>query len=201
MKNVTHKNAPGAISAIAFIVRPPRPNVGLVVGFSFDDMSFSLTSIRILQAKTKALTRDLASPRPCEFSPCVSYGAAEMKERFSNEDLLIRQAGADVIGLIDVHDKDTSVADLSGPRGLGHDFDNVINLTILGNNFDSRFRQECDLVFEAAIDSRLSFLMTMSANFRNSDPRCHALDPLDEVGQLFRTDDALDEFHDSALCH
>src|SRR5439155_6723726 len=136
MKNVTHKNAPGAISAIAFIVRPPRPNVGLVVGFSFDDMSFSLTSIRILQAKTKALTRDLASPRPCEFSPCVSYGAAEMKERFSNEDLLIRQAGADVIGLIDVHDKDTYVAVLSGFRCLCHAIDNVIIISFFGNYFE-----------------------------------------------------------------
>ena len=48
MKNVSHRNAPGAISAIALIVRPPRPNVGLVVGFSFDDMSFSLL-IRGLQ--------------------------------------------------------------------------------------------------------------------------------------------------------
>src|SRR5262244_1768874 len=42
MKNVSHRNAPGAIRAIALIVKPPRPNVGLVVGFSFDDMSFSL---------------------------------------------------------------------------------------------------------------------------------------------------------------
>src|SRR5207244_10000048 len=42
MKNVSHKKAPGAISAIALIVRPPRPSVGLVVGFSFDDMSFFL---------------------------------------------------------------------------------------------------------------------------------------------------------------
>src|SRR2546422_6280037 len=109
-------------------------------------------------------------------------GPDPVKKGFSEGDLLIRQASADVIGLIDVHDNDTSVADLSSSRGLGHDFDDIVNLTIIGHNFDSRFRQECDLVFEAAIDSRLSFLMTMSANFRNSDPRCHALHPLDEVG-------------------
>jgi len=43
MKNVSHKNAPGAISAIAFDVKPVRPSDGLVVGFSwFDDMSCSL---------------------------------------------------------------------------------------------------------------------------------------------------------------
>jgi hypothetical protein len=42
MKKVSHRNAPGAISAIAFEVKPVRPSVALVVGFSwFDDMSFS----------------------------------------------------------------------------------------------------------------------------------------------------------------
>jgi hypothetical protein len=30
MTNVSHKNAPGAISAIAFIVNPVRPNVGFI---------------------------------------------------------------------------------------------------------------------------------------------------------------------------
>src|SRR5438093_12239578 len=52
MKNVSHRNAPGAISAIALIVRPPRPNVGLVVGFSFDDMSFSLLILWIAKSRT-----------------------------------------------------------------------------------------------------------------------------------------------------
>src|SRR5215813_2957744 len=42
MKNVSHRNAPGAISAIALMVKPPRPKVALVVGFSFVDMSSPL---------------------------------------------------------------------------------------------------------------------------------------------------------------
>ena len=31
---ISQRNAPGAISGIALLVRPPRPSVGLVVGFS-----------------------------------------------------------------------------------------------------------------------------------------------------------------------
>src|SRR2546428_5478023 len=46
MKNAIHKNAPGAINAIAFIVRPPKPSVAFVVGFLLDGMSFSLIVLK-----------------------------------------------------------------------------------------------------------------------------------------------------------
>src|ERR1044071_10407688 len=55
MKNVSHKNAPGAISAIALEVKPVRPNDGLVVGFSwFDDMScsFGFVGSRVQRKRT-----------------------------------------------------------------------------------------------------------------------------------------------------
>ena len=39
MKNVSQRKAPGAISAIAFIVRPVRPNVGFILGASFSAMN------------------------------------------------------------------------------------------------------------------------------------------------------------------
>src|SRR5437899_4451141 len=53
MKNVSHKNAPGAISAIALIVRPPRPNVALVVGFfSFVDISLSFFASELRDLRT-----------------------------------------------------------------------------------------------------------------------------------------------------
>ena len=41
--NVSHRNAPGAIRAIAFTVRPVRPNVFFILGASpFEAMSFLL---------------------------------------------------------------------------------------------------------------------------------------------------------------
>src|SRR5262245_30563032 len=52
IKKVNHRNAPGAISAMALIVRPPKPNVGLVVGFSFVDISFSLSFLAQLFGTT-----------------------------------------------------------------------------------------------------------------------------------------------------
>ena len=106
-----------------------------------------------------------------------------------------------MVRLVDVHDKDTSIADLSGSRGLGYDFDDVVNLAVVGHNFDSRFREERDLVFNTAIDRRVSLLVAMATDFRDSDPRRHALDPLDEISELFWTDDALNELHYWALCN
>src|SRR5881296_182370 len=75
MKNVSQRNAPGAISAIALIVRPPSPNVGLVVGFSFDDMypsPFDFMDCKIedgnVQTAGRRCPKDMAqqkkSPRP-----------------------------------------------------------------------------------------------------------------------------------------
>ncbi|PYS27865.1 MAG: hypothetical protein DMG11_14820 [Acidobacteria bacterium] len=65
---MSHKNAPGAISAMAFEVNPVRPSVALVVGFSFDDMSFSFLDLWIEKGPrrpgktTKAQNKK--SPRP-----------------------------------------------------------------------------------------------------------------------------------------
>jgi hypothetical protein len=39
--NVSHKNAPGAISAMAFDVRPVRPSVGFIPAFSVPGVSLA----------------------------------------------------------------------------------------------------------------------------------------------------------------
>src|SRR5579863_8150419 len=41
MKKVSQRKAPGAISAIAFAVRPVKPNVGFIVGSLFSAIEFS----------------------------------------------------------------------------------------------------------------------------------------------------------------
>src|SRR5262249_40042191 len=49
MKKVSQRNAPGAISAIALIVRPPRPKVALVVGCFSVAISFSFYVRQVLK--------------------------------------------------------------------------------------------------------------------------------------------------------
>src|ERR671934_219763 len=44
--NVSHRKAPGAISAMAFIVRPVRPRVGFILGASDDKLHLFLVGGR-----------------------------------------------------------------------------------------------------------------------------------------------------------
>ena len=114
---------------------------------------------------------------------------------------LIPEAGANMIGLIDIHDEDSSITDLSRSRCLGNHFNDVVNPIIVGGNFDHRFGQKCDLVFQTAINRRLPFLVAVPANFGNGKPGGHALESVNEIIELFRPDDALDQFHGCELCH
>src|SRR5262249_679155 len=61
-KNVSHKNAPGAISAMALEVNPASPRVGLVPGFSFDDMSVSFLTFWGLQNRGRQCPKGRRCP-------------------------------------------------------------------------------------------------------------------------------------------
>src|SRR3989442_7586086 len=111
------------------------------------------------------------------------------------ESWLINEAGTNVIGLIDIEDEDSAVTDLAGSGCLGDHFNDVIHPAIVGDNLDHRFGEQRYLVLQTTIKSGLSLLMPVPPNVGNGKARCHALDPLDEIVELLRPDDALDQFH------
>jgi hypothetical protein len=107
----------------------------------------------------------------------------------------VHHAGANVVGLIDIDDKDPAIADLSCSCRLANDFNNVIDPVLVGNDLHHRFRQKRYLIFESAINSRLAFLMAVATDVGYRQARREAFDPLNKVVKLLRTDDALYEFH------
>src|SRR5713226_10574466 len=75
MKNVSQRNAPGAISAIALTVRPVRPNVALDVDGAGSDgirCSFSLRAFQ--RAEAASLTHDA-----CDWCPDTSHSGSPSK--------------------------------------------------------------------------------------------------------------------------
>src|SRR5207249_4237612 len=88
---------------------------------------------------------------------------------FYNYARLVHRAGTNVIRLIYVQDENPAITDLSGPRCLADPFNNVVNPALVGDNLDHRLGQQRYLVFQAAINSRLSFLMTMPADVGNGE--------------------------------
>jgi hypothetical protein len=125
----------------------------------------------------------------------IKTSSGKIGIRICEAEGLIHETGTNVIGLLDGKNKDSSVADLAGPCDFPRGFDDVLDPTIVSNNFDHRFGQQVDVIFEAAINEGLSFLMAVPSDVENRQSRCHALDPLDQIVELFRADDALDQFH------
>src|SRR5688572_13853231 len=106
-------------------------------------------------------------------------------------------AGTNPIALLDRHDEDASIADLTGPR-RGHDrLDGIVGERIGHDHFDLHLRQEADVVLLAPIDRRVPFLLAVTANLGdrhagNVQLRERVLD----IIHLVRADDALDHFHE-----
>ncbi len=100
-----------------------------------------------------------------------------------------------MIRLIDIQNENPAITDLSGPCGPGNYFNNVVNPSLVGDNFDHRLGQQRYLVLLTAVNSGLSFLMTMPADVGNRKARCHALDARNQIAKLLRPDNALDQFH------
>src|SRR5690349_4367702 len=61
MKNVSHRNAPGAMSAIAFIVRPVRPRVGCSFGSLLSAMSDLLLRGPLLRLRFRGVQQGRAT--------------------------------------------------------------------------------------------------------------------------------------------
>src|SRR5579862_4574952 len=108
---------------------------------------------------------------------------------------LIHSAGANVVGLIDINHEDPAVANLTGSCSLGYDLDDVVNAAVVGNDLHHRFGQKRYLIFKPAVDGSLAFLMPVSPDVGYGQTRREAFNPLNQVVELLRTDDALDEFH------
>src|SRR5262245_50374334 len=74
MKNVSHKNAPGAMSAMAFEVNPVRPSVALLSDFSFDDISvsFSIWLAKQLKQSGRRCPRKTFRPKTKKSSAAVA---------------------------------------------------------------------------------------------------------------------------------
>ena len=85
--------------------------------------------------------------------------------------LLINEAGANVIGLIDIQDKNPAVTDLAGSCCLGNNLDDVVNPAVVGHDLDHGFGEERYVILQTAINRGLPLLMAMTTNIRNSKAR------------------------------
>src|SRR5208283_1822468 len=72
---VSHRKAPGAMSAIAFIVRPVRPNVACILGASFSAILVLLMFFLNFQCWDRQETRNLFAAT-AEAYPICGFGTA-----------------------------------------------------------------------------------------------------------------------------
>jgi hypothetical protein len=104
-----------------------------------------------------------------------------------------------VIRRLYIENKDAAIADFAGSGGFREQFDDVIGPVIVDCNLDHDFRQQRQMVFNAAVNGRVPALPAMSPNFRYGHSWNHRHELCDDIIQLFRANDALDHFHGAAF--
>src|SRR5215813_3714548 len=77
----------------------------------------------------------------------------------------MHEARANVIGLFNQENNDSSVSYLTRLRSATDGFDDVIHPTVIDHNLDLQFRTKSDGVLHATVCSRVSALSSMSVNF------------------------------------
>src|SRR5262249_7185409 len=108
---------------------------------------------------------------------------------------LIHETRANVVGLVDGENKDSSIADLSRSRSFTKDSHEVIDFVIVSSDLNHDFRQECDLILDAAIYRWTYPLTAMSSSLIYSQSRRDRHELLHNIVQLFLPKDALNQLH------
>ena|SRR5437016_3530843 len=108
---------------------------------------------------------------------------------------LVHETRANVIGLLDRKNKNSSVADLTCSCGFVKDSYEVIDLIVVRQDLDLHFRQECQLVFDAAVNRWMSFLPATPAHFGDGHSGRNGHQLIHNVIQFFLPNDALNQLH------
>src|SRR5512138_3302249 len=105
-------------------------------------------------------------------------------------------AGADAYGVVQIEDKDLSVADLSGLRGIGDGADDLVDLLGVHCHFDLDLGQEAHRILGPTVDFRVPLLTPVSLDLGNGHPlHAHGGQSVTDLVELEGFDDGHDDFH------
>src|SRR5262249_10324777 len=80
--------------------------------------------------------------------------------------LYVALTGPDVVTLLDRQDEHAAISDFPRPRRFNDRLDDVISNVVLNDEFNHDLRKEGDVVFRSAVDSLVTLLPAVPANFR-----------------------------------
>src|SRR4249919_1226490 len=154
------------------------------------------TTPRSRKGRAESRKREPRAPHGRISSTSWSYSCPYCLRCGSLESRGVGLAGADAHGVIQIEDKDLSVADLSGLRGIGDGADDLVDLLGVHCHFDLDLGQKAHRILGPTVDFRVPFLTPVSLGLGNGHPlHAYGGQSVSDLVELEGFDNGHDDFH------